>query len=197
MKWFKHSFFTGAKLLIPIFFTTLVILWLLNLLDQAFAKLIFLFGGENIYFPGLGLLFSVLLMTLLGSLIRGSLHSWIESKIELVITKIPIIKTVYKMATDVFKSLSRNGIKTKGQVVSVQTPAGKLLGILTKDEFDTFPDGFGEDEEVYVYFPMSYQIGGYSLLVSKEVVTPLDISVEEAFGLVMTAGLSSGNQRKK
>jgi len=42
-----------------------------------------------------------------------------------------------------------------------------------------------------VYFPMSYQIGGYTLYLPRARLTPLDIGVEEAMRLVLTGGMSA------
>jgi uncharacterized membrane protein len=41
-----------------------------------------------------------------------------------------------------------------------------------------------------VYFPMSYQIGGYTLYMPRERLKPLDITVEEGMRLVLTGGIS-------
>jgi uncharacterized membrane protein len=41
-----------------------------------------------------------------------------------------------------------------------------------------------------VYFPMSYQIGGYTALLPRSRIEPLDIPVEAAMRLVLTGGIS-------
>ena len=37
--------------------------------------------------------------------------------------------------------------------------------------------------------PMSYQIGGYTMLVERGRITPLDMPVEDAMRLVLTAAI--------
>jgi uncharacterized membrane protein len=44
---------------------------------------------------------------------------------------------------------------------------------------------------VAVYLPMSYQIGGYTLYLPGSSIEPLDMPVEDAMRLILTAGLSS------
>jgi uncharacterized membrane protein len=39
---------------------------------------------------------------------------------------------------------------------------------------------------------MSYQIGGYTVLVPRSAIVPLDMRVETAMRLVLTGGLSGG-----
>ena len=46
------------------------------------------------------------------------------------------------------------------------------------------------DDEVAVYLPMSYQIGGYTLLLPRRCLTPLEMGFEDAMRFVITAGLS-------
>jgi uncharacterized membrane protein len=42
---------------------------------------------------------------------------------------------------------------------------------------------------------MSYQIGGYTLLVPRESITPLDLPAQEAMRLVLTAGVTAPPRR--
>jgi uncharacterized membrane protein len=43
---------------------------------------------------------------------------------------------------------------------------------------------------ILVYMPMSYQVGGYTALVPRASVQPVDMSFEEAMRFTLTAGLS-------
>ena len=48
-----------------------------------------------------------------------------------------------------------------------------------------------------VYFPMSYQIGGYTLTIPESAVTRLDISMEEAMRHVLTAGMVKSDSGRR
>jgi uncharacterized membrane protein len=43
---------------------------------------------------------------------------------------------------------------------------------------------------------MSYSFGGYTLYLPRDRVQPLDISVEDAMRLAITAGLTAGTRSK-
>jgi uncharacterized membrane protein len=79
-------------------------------------------------------------------------------------------------------------------VVQVQIPGMpiRMLGFVTLEDLDgvglASPDG-GE-ESVAVYLPMSYQIGGYTVLLPRSYLTPVDMGMEEAMRFLITAGLS-------
>ncbi|HEY1078385.1 MAG TPA: DUF502 domain-containing protein, partial [Fontimonas sp.] len=77
------------------------------------------------------------------------------------------------------------------QVVMVQIPdmPMRLVGFVTIEKLQAAGLS-GGDDEVAVYLPMSYQIGGYTLLLPRRYLTPLNMSFEDAMRLVITAGLS-------
>ena len=50
---------------------------------------------------------------------------------------------------------------------------------------------FGESDLVGVYLPLSYQIGGMTVYVSRDKLTPLDITMEEGMRIAVTGGVQS------
>ena len=76
--------------------------------------------------------------------------------------------------------------------MSVQPLHEGLIGFVT----DESPSGLaepGDEPRVAVYLPLSYQIGGFTMLLPRSRLTARDIGVEEAMRLVLTAGI----QRRK
>ncbi len=108
--------------------------------------------------------------------------------IERLFERIPLIKSVYSAISDFFEFFTQ-GASTEAQaVVSVAIDEGSsLIGFVT-DSAPRSIDVSGEDR-IAVYMPLSYQIGGYTLLVDRSRVTPLDIGVEDAMRLVLTAAI--------
>jgi uncharacterized membrane protein len=56
------------------------------------------------------------------------------------------------------------------------------------------PAGFGGPGKVGVYLPMSYQIGGYLLIVDEIDVRPIEMEMEEALRIALAAGISSNKK---
>ena len=86
------------------------------------------------------------------------------------------------------------------QVVTVTFPGTdwKLLGFVTRDEFTDLPPGIGTSSEIAVYLPMSYQVGGYTVVLPRQAVKPIDMSREDAMKFILTAGLkTAGDPRKR
>ena len=69
----------------------------------------------------------------------------------------------------------------------------RVLGFVTRADFSDAPAGIARPDEVAVYLPMSYQIGGYMVFAPKSACTPVDMSREEAMKFVLTAGLKSAS----
>ena len=67
---------------------------------------------------------------------------------------------------------------------------GQLIGFMTSTAPDALSRAGVPGERVAVYLPMSYQIGGYTLYVERERIIPLDMDVEEAMRMVLTAGIA-------
>jgi uncharacterized membrane protein len=67
----------------------------------------------------------------------------------------------------------------------------KLLGFVTRAEFTDLPQGVGTASEVAVYLPMSYQVGGYTVILPREAIRPVEMSREEAMKFILTAGLKT------
>jgi uncharacterized membrane protein len=65
----------------------------------------------------------------------------------------------------------------------------RLVGFVTVENLGDFQIA-AEEDCVAVYLPMSYQIGGYTVFVPRKLLTPLDMSLEEAMRFVVTAGVS-------
>lgn len=83
-------------------------------------------------------------------------------------------------------------------VVSVKYGDVRLIGFLTgAEEKNSLLAETELYEMVSVYLPMSYQIGGFTVYVPREMVETIDMTVEDAMRLVLTAGLSQGAGHNK
>ena len=68
----------------------------------------------------------------------------------------------------------------------------RLLGFVTRDDLPELEAQAGGIDLVAVYLPMSYGIGGYTVYLPKDQCESLDMPVETAMRMALTAGMSSG-----
>jgi uncharacterized membrane protein len=104
------------------------------------------------------------------------------------------VKSVYGMLVDVVRLFGAGEERPFRRVVLVTPTAGvEQIGFLTKNDFDDVP-GVGADK-VAVYLPMSYQLGGFTVIVPKANVRELAMSVEAALRFCVTAGVAQKPER--
>ena len=85
--------------------------------------------------------------------------------------------------------------QNQGGVVLIDISGIKLVGLVTRESFKELPHGMGEDDDIAVFLPLSYQIGGHTVIVSRSKVKRIDMTVEEGMRFCVTAGVL--NQNKK
>jgi uncharacterized membrane protein len=72
----------------------------------------------------------------------------------------------------------------------------RLLGFVTQQQL-AVPVRDDDDDLIGIYLPMSYMIGGFTIYLPRKQVKPLDISVEKAMRVTLTAGMTGQNQTPK
>ena len=184
-------FFTGLFTVLPLIATIYFVVWVLTVLERFFGKQVLFLIPDEWYHPGIGLAVAVVFVFLVGLLMHAILFRRLFGWAERVLLGIPLVRSVYTALRDLVGLFAEQ----KGpslQVVSLELP-GKLrvLGFITRSDFSDAPVGVARKDEVAVYLPMSYQIGGYTVLVPRSACTPVEMSREEAMKFILTAGLKS------
>ena len=193
MKFIGRIFLTGIFTILPILATIYLVVWLFTAVERFLGKQLLLLLPDEYYRAGMGLLAALVLIFLIGLLMRAWLFRQLIKFGESLLLKIPLIKVVYRALKDLFGLFSDDKNSESLQVVSVQLPGTdmRLLGFLTRSDFSDMPKGVGNEDEVAVYLPMSYQVGGYTVLIPRNRITPVPMSREEAMRFVLTAGLKT------
>jgi len=193
MKPIGRIFLTGIFTILPILATIYLVVWLFAAVERFLGKQLLLLLPDEYYRAGMGLLAALVLIFLIGLLMRAWLFRQLIKVGESLLLKIPLIKVVYRSLKDLFGLFSDEKNSEALQVVSVQLPGTdmRLLGFLTRTDFSDMPKGVGNEGEVAVYLPMSYQVGGYTVMIPRSRVTPVPMSRQEAMRFVLTAGLKT------
>jgi uncharacterized membrane protein len=120
---------------------------------------------------------------------------------ERLMNRIPLVKTLYGSLKDFIGFFAAGRDSQFNQVVTVNLEIGgtpmRLLGFVTRSDFNDLPDGIGSEGEIAVYIPMSYQIGGYTVIVPRSSVRQVDISTHRAMGFVVTGGMIAEKLKKE
>lgn len=189
----SRTFFTGLLAVLPIMVTLAVVMWLIGVADTFFGSFVRWFAPGTASLPGMGLLMSLLVIFVVGLLMQAVFFrefiKWTEEQLE----RVPLIKTVYSAVRDLTGFFSKKDDSRFGRVVMVAMPnlPFRLLGFITVEDLTAF--GLAQDHDtVAVYLPMSYQIGGYTVLIARQHLIEVDMSFEDAMRFLITAGMSRG-----
>ncbi|MEE4638649.1 MAG: DUF502 domain-containing protein [Wenzhouxiangella sp.] len=182
-------FFKGLATIIPIALTLIIVFWLAGLAEGGVGRLIRVVLPDNWYVQGMGLVGGILLVILIGLLSQVYLFRKLIDFGEGILDRMPLVKSVFRATKDFVDYFSGDDKEKFSQVVRVRHPSGySLLGFITREDFSGLP--FGEEGEVAVYLPLSYQIAGYTLFVPREWCEPVDMPFEDAVRLILTAAMT-------
>jgi uncharacterized membrane protein len=189
MKQLGSILLKGLVTILPIGLTVYFVYWLGVTTEGLLSKPIRFALGEANYYPGMGLVTGFVLLFLVGLAVNAFLVRRLLGMGEELLLRVPVVKTVYSAIRDMTRLVNTD--KKKGEldrVVTLDFGFGRLIGFVTQEHANTLGIGGGEDL-VAVYLPMSYQIGGYTIYISRSRVTETDLTVEQAMRIVLTGGV--------
>jgi uncharacterized membrane protein len=187
----RSALVRGLVVVLPIGFTLWLLWWLGSSTEALLRSLILLVVPAEHYLPGMGIVAALALLLVAGTffnalIVQSALAAW-----ERFLDRIPVVKTIYGATRDFVKLLPTGGKRRDlRRVVLARFGEAQVIGFVTQDDASELGIVEATDGLVAVYFPMSYQIGGYTALLPRSRVQPLDLPVEAAMRLVLTGGIS-------
>lgn len=183
-------FFQGVLFVFPIAITIWGLLFLFKFIDGLLLpyinKLI------NINIPGLGIVFLILIILLIGFIGSSFIFKPIINFFDRLFTKAPLIKILYTSVKDLISAFVGNK-KRFNEPVLVKLGNGydvEKLGFVTNKDL-TF---LGlSDKKVAVYLPHSYNWSGNLFIVPIENITPINAPSTEVMKFIVSAGVTNIN----
>jgi len=197
----KKYLITGLLVWIPLAITLWVLHLIVTTMDQTLTLLPPVFLPEftrNI--PGLGVLLTILVVLLTGVLASNILGQRLLRVWERILGRIPVVKSIYSGVKQVSDKLFTPGGQAFRKALLVQYPRPGSWTIA----FQTGQPGGDvvnhlKGDYVSVYVPTTPNpTSGFFLMLPRQDVIELDMSVDEALKYVVSMGVvSPGNGRKK
>ena len=187
----RNYFFTGVVVLIPIGIT----LYLTKFIIQVSSKLIPKEINPNHYLPfsipGLEIVLSIFLITLVGGLSLSFLGKKILQLIDDLFKKIPFLRTIYTAIVQMTDSFT-NKDSTKKSVVLVEYPrkGSWAVGFATKKNKTEISKKTNKSL-INVFMPTTPNpTSGFLLMFPEDEIIYLDMTFEEASKFIVSAGTS-------
>lgn len=196
MKQIYQYFFRGLLTALPIGLTIYVLYVFWSWSEQFSESWIRPWVGDA-YIPGMGLLITIVSILVLGYLISHRLILRLISMIEFPFTNLPVVKSIYlslKNFADYFNPTEENNDQ---QAVILKSPEFDLemVGLITQQNTQSLPSGFGEDDRVAVFLPMGYNVGGYTVFVPRDWIRPIDMTAEEVMRNSLFAWMTNNREQ--
>jgi uncharacterized membrane protein len=189
MKTLLKYFINGLLTTLPIVLAVYIIYKIFGFLDSILGNLLKDVLKED-YIPGIGLISTIVLITVLGWMSTQYISGKLFRLIDRVLEKTPFVKTVYTVIKDTIHSLFGEK-RSFSTVVLIEYPElnMKSVGFITTEDVSSLGDELSD--HVAVYIPQTFQIAGFTFLVPKDRVTILDVKPEEAMKFLLSGGVAT------
>ena len=185
----RNNFIAGIVVLIPIGITLYLTLFFIKISSKILPKEI----NPNYYLPynipGLEILISIIIITIVGWISLSFLGKKLFDLFEQILNKIPILRTIYSAVGQLTETFAKNkGDKKSVVLVEYPRKGTWAVGFATKDNTGEIKNKVGEDL-VNVFVPTTPNpTSGFLLMFQKKEVIYLDISFEQASKFIVSAG---------
>ena len=197
LRFFSKNMLTGLVTILPIALTAYILYWLAVTAETALGGLLRAVLPDHFYRPGMGLVAGVVVIFCIGLLMHAYVVQRLFGLVEQLVFRVPLIKSLYRGIRDFLDYFSPRTDQEFDQVVALTLGDMQLIGFVTQSDIERMPADFRADDSVLVYIPLSYMIGGYTVLIPRSSVRPVDMSIEDAMRFTLTAGIAGNNGRQK
>jgi uncharacterized membrane protein len=192
----RTYFLTGLIVAGPVAVTLWLIWWFVTWVDNLVRPLIPVAYLPETYLPfnipGLGLIIVFIALTLLGFLTANLIGRRLVAFGEGLLNHMPIVRPIYRTAKQIFQTLFSKSESSFRRVGLVAFPSPNMwsLVFLTQSPTPEISDRLPAVEHVSAFMPCTPNpTTGFFFYVPRRDVIDLDITVEEAMTLIMSAGI--------
>jgi len=194
----RNYFLTGLIIAGPVGITLYIVWWFVNLIDGWVKPLLPDRYLPETYLPftvpGVGLILAVTALILIGALTANLFGRSLVNYGEVIVNRMPVVRSVYRALKQIFETVLSQSNATFQQVGLIQYPRKGLYAIVFISTETTGEILHRTDEEdaglLSVFLPTTPNpTSGFLLFVPAPDVLILDMTVEEAAKLVISAGL--------
>jgi uncharacterized membrane protein len=203
----RNYFLTGLIIVGPLALTVWLVLWFINLIDAWVKPLMPDFEAWlrqilpadyypewlMVSIPGIGLVFAIIGITIIGALAANLLGRTIVSYGEMMLGRMPVVRNVYTGLKQIFETVLSESGNSFQKVGLVEFPRKGMWSIVfiagsSKGEVDArLSKG---EPTICAFLPCTPNpTTGYLIYVPKSEVIELDMTIEQAAKLVISAGL--------
>lgn len=200
MNFIRRYLVAGLLVWLPLVATLFVLQLLVRWMDQSLLLLPENYRPDNLlgfHIPGLGVVLSLVILLLTGLIAANLFGRKLVGLWERLLSRIPLVRSVYSAVKQLVETMFSDNGNSFRKVVLVEFPRRGMwtLAFLTNDEHGLVQEATGRDV-ISVYIPTTPNpTGGYFVLVPREDVREIDLSVDEGLKLLLSMGAVNPTER--
>lgn len=190
----RRYILTGMLVLVPLFLTGWVLITLMRWTDRALRLIPPAYRPEALIgfnIPGLGLILTIAIIFIIGALVANVAGRKFLAMGEGILEKIPLLRWFYFSSKQILEAIFISGQDSFRRAILVEYPRRGIysIGFVTGEAADQFEKHIPL-RSFTVFVPTTPNpTSGYLIVVPEEDAIPLDWSVDEAFRVIISAGV--------
>ena len=197
MKRLRNYFISGLLFWIPLSLSVIVIKFFLELIDSFIPQK---YLPESIFnldttIPGSGIILVLLVILITGVMVTNILGRKVVALWERVLNKIPGFRNIYNVLKKVSDTVFNTSTESFRKAFLIQYPSKGIWVIAFQSgNYRGEAESIIGEEIINLFVPTTPNpTSGFFILIAKKDAFELDMSVEEAFKLVISAGVVTPN----
>jgi uncharacterized membrane protein len=203
----RTYFLTGLVVVGPVTITLYMAWYFINVVDVWVKPYIPRVYNPETYLPfaipGLGLIFSLVMLTIVGALAANLLGRSLISAGEVMLGRMPIVRNVYQGLKQIFESVvatSSSSAQSFRKVALMEFPSKGIWSIVfvTGEASEQISAHLPGEEMISVFMPTGMlPPSGFVCFVPRKSVIPVNMSVEDAAKIIISAGMVNPETQKR
>ena len=197
MKRLRNYFISGLLFWIPLSLSVIVIKFFLELIDSFIPEK---YLPESIFnldttIPGSGIILVLLVILITGVMVTNILGRKVVALWERILNKIPGFRNIYNVLKKVSDTVFNTSTESFRKAFLIQYPSKGIWVIAFQSgDYRGEAESIIGEETMNLFVPTTPNpTSGFFVLIAKKDAFELDMSVEEAFKLVISAGVVTPN----
>jgi len=190
----KSYFVTGLLVVVPLYITVYIFILIVGFMEGVYRHLPQALHPDTYLpfrIPGLGVLITLTTVFAAGVVTQNFMGKWLLHLTEKVLSRVPVVRIVYNASKQFMETFFAKGHEGFRKVALFEFPRKGVwaLGFLTGKVCEELQENTPE-EMVNIFVPTTPNpTSGYYAVIPKKDVIILDMSIEDAFKVIMTGGM--------
>jgi uncharacterized membrane protein len=198
----RNYFLTGIVVAAPVGITIYLTWAFVHWVDNRVKPLIPAIYNPDNYLPfsvpGVGLLFAILMLTLLGFLTASLVGRSVVGFGESLLDRMPVVRNLYRGLKQIFQTALSQSSRSFQQVGLIEYPRKGVwrVGFIATQAKGEVPERLADEDLMALFVPNTPNVtAGFLVYVPRRDVVILDMTVEEAAKMIISAGLVAPESR--